>query len=103
MVRTQEPGSPKARGRPLASRTDFFKIGARPSVGSARAMAAEAEPEPESEERQLAFQAYQGAALTREKCALACAYWCSDKPPVRPLLLYSQILARLQLCYRLFP
>jgi hypothetical protein len=56
VVRTQEPGSPKARGRPLASRTDFFKIGARPSVGSARAMAAEAEPEPESEERQLGVE-----------------------------------------------
>lgn len=46
----------------------------------------------ESEERQLTFKAYQGTALTREKCALACAYWCSDNPPVRPLLLYSHVL-----------
>ena len=36
----------------------------------------------ESEEPQLTFKAYQGAALTREKCALACAHWCTDHPPV---------------------
>eukprot|EP01043_Picozoa_sp_COSAG02_P025496 COSAG02_NODE_1435_length_12610_cov_7.021181_10_plen_95_part_00 len=50
----------------------------------------------ESEERQLTFKAYQGAALTREKCALACAYWCTDNPPVRPLLSYCHAFARLQ-------
>ena len=31
--------------------------------------------------RQLEYGAYQGTGLTREKCALACAYWCTGHGP----------------------
>ena len=37
--------------------------------------------EGDGENRQLQFKAYQGEALTRGKCALACAYWCGANPP----------------------
>lgn len=35
----------------------------------------------ESASRQLEYQAYQGDALTLDKCALACAHWCTAHGP----------------------